>query len=144
MGAKITVDKFWSLVQKNERCWLWNGAMHNNGYGRVGQMYAHRYAYRLLVGDIPSGREIDHLCGNRRCVNPAHLEPVSHHENLLRGNSFSGVESRKTHCPAGHPYDLLNTYISKAGSRHCRTCHRNRAQQQSQARRAKRHAIKNN
>ena len=82
--------------------------------------YAHRIAYELLVGHVPS--ELDHLCRNRRCVNPAHLEEVRHQENLARGEH---ANRNKVYCPKGHPYDAVNTYVHPNGrERRCRTCHR--------------------
>jgi len=83
---------------------------------------AHRISYELLKGDIPEGLDLDHLCRNRGCVNPDHLEPVTRKENLLRGNTIPAKHARKTHCPQGHEYTKGNTFISKSGSRHCRKC----------------------
>jgi hypothetical protein len=87
---------------------------------------AHRFAYELLVGPIPEGLELDHLCRNHACVNPAHLEPVIHVENIRRGDTDAqGRCNRdKTHCPAGHPLDEANTYHNPHGWRACRTCNR--------------------
>lgn len=108
-------------------CWLWTGARSSNGYGAVsigGRVVgAHRAVYELLAGPIPAGLQLDHLCRVRRCVNPAHLEPVTARENQLRG-----VHGLKTHCPAGHPYDEENTYIHPGrGVRDCRLCRRESA-----------------
>ena len=108
-------------------CWQWTAAT-TTGYGRVkwhGVVHtAHRLAYEHYVGDIPDGLEIDHLCRNRGCINPAHLEPVSRRENILRGISPSAIGARVTHCPKGHPYDEANTYTTPSGRRHCRECNR--------------------
>jgi hypothetical protein len=84
---------------------------------------AHRLAYQLSVGQVPEGRDLDHLCRNRARVNPSHLEPVEHRENVMRGQSFSAINAQKTHCPQGQPYDEANTYADSRG-RHCRVCNR--------------------
>jgi HNH endonuclease len=90
--------------------------------------------YRLLVGPVPEGLELDHLCRNRACVNPAHLEPVSHRENVLRGASFAAINAVKTHCiHDGHPFDDVNTIVRPEGRRGCRAC-MNAAQRRYQRR----------
>lgn len=123
------VARFWSSVQRgtDDECWPWTGSYNSGGYGRFGvgpprYLAAHRVSYRLLVGPIPTGLSLDHLCRNPRCVNPAHLEPVTHRENVLRGVSPPAVNVLKERCPSGHIYDLINTYWSKRGGRACRTC----------------------
>jgi len=90
--------------------------------------YAHRFGYELLVGPIPTGLTLDHLCRVRTCVNPAHLEPVSIGENVLRGDTRPAANLKKTHCPRGHAYDAANTYIARGGERHCRTCNTAKSQ----------------
>lgn len=120
-------QRFWTKVQKTETCWLWIGARYSNGYGNFfvamrQPVLAHRYAYELLAGPIPAGLTLDHLCRVRHCVNPAHLEPVTHRENVLRGDGWSGRNARKTHCPAGHPYTDENTRIERKNQRKCRIC----------------------
>lgn len=102
-------------------CWLWKKPTPN-GYGRVGLVWAHRLAYELLVGPIPTGLELDHLCRAPACVNPAHLEPVTHFENLRRGNGPAAINARKTHCIRGHGFTAENTYRPPSGDRRCRTC----------------------
>jgi hypothetical protein len=96
-----------------------------HGYGRVsyeGRMeYAHRLLYQLLVGPIPKGLQIDHLCRRRDCVNPQHLEVVSATENVRRADNHN---REKTHCPQGHPFDEINTYRYPDGRRQCHTCRR--------------------
>lgn len=102
-----------------------------NGYGQlvVGGVHwaAHRYAYTHLVGPIEEGRDLDHLCRNRRCCNPAHLEPVGRGENLRRSPLVGRYNLAKKECPEGHAYDEANTYVHPSGSRHCRTCTNERA-----------------
>lgn len=113
----------------SDGCWLWTGALAGGGYGKGWSngrtVLAHRWAYQLLVGAVPEGLELDHLCRVRRCVNPEHLEPVTASVNVLRstGPAVAGRHNAiKTHCPQGHPYDEANTYISPSGGRSCRTC----------------------
>lgn len=112
-------------------CWEWPGATNGVGYGVVGRggksgsnCYVHRVVYEHLVGQIPAGLVLDHLCRNRICANPAHLQPVTHQVNLTRGEGPSGANARKTKCPQGHPYDLMNTYYEPGGARKCRACAR--------------------
>ena len=104
-------------------CWVWTGGLNGKGYGLVWSagktLLVHRVAYEELVGPIPEGLTLDHLCRNRPCFNVDHLEPVTHRENVRRG--IKGVLT--THCPQGHPYDEPNTRWSR-GKRHCRACHR--------------------
>ena len=89
--------------------------------GRCVLRYAHRVAYESLVGPIPEGLQLDHLCRNRTCVNPDHLEPVTPHENRRRAAALI------TACPQGHVYDEANTGLANTGQRYCRTCNRARA-----------------
>lgn len=125
-------------------CWEWTGARDPHGYGRWGvdgkMVLTHRWMYELHIGKIPSGFELDHLCRNPPCLNPDHLEPVSHRENCLRGTSPLARNAAKTHCVNGHPFDEKNTYIyprqPKGCARACRTCrrdHRARATARTQA-----------
>ena len=120
---------FWAKVDKSdpEGCWLWTGAL-SDGYGSFGieghrTKGAHRYAYETLVGPVPSGLQLDHLCRVRNCVNPDHLEPVTQRENLLRSEGAAARNARKTHCENGHPFDDENT-SSTNGKRRCRACGR--------------------
>lgn len=104
-------------------CWEWQRSLFPNGYGYIKHdgrgRGAHRVAYEVLVGPIPEGLELDHLCRNRRCVNPEHLEPVTKAVNQQR----QGAE--KTHCPRGHEYTPENTYRRPGENvRNCRACHR--------------------
>ena len=127
-------ERLWRRVQKGgpDDCWLWLGADNGKGYGVIGSggraghnVYVHRLVWELERGPIPEGLEIDHLCGTRICVNPRHLEPILHRENDRRSpNTILGANIRKTHCPAGHPYDEANTYHppGKPSWRMCRAC----------------------
>ena len=117
------VAAFWAKVNKSEGCWEWTGARQPAGYGTVRVLnrtcLAHRVAYESLVGPIPDGLHLDHLCRNPSCVNPAHLEPVTNRENITRG--LCAV--RGTHCKRGHEFTPENTYnVPKTGQRQCREC----------------------
>ena len=109
------------------RCWLWTAAL-TDGYGcfraDTGVIRAHRFSYNSLIGPIPDGRQIDHLCRVRRCVRPSHMEPVTLQENLARGESPSAKQARQTHCINGHPFAGDNLHITRRGRRHCRACDR--------------------
>ena len=113
-----------------EGCWFWEGALSTDKrYGRlhatgVGEQLAHRVSYRVFVGPIPEGMTLDHLCGQSRCVNPAHLEPVSLRENIMRGSGICAQHARQTHCKRGHEFTPENTYRYADGRRGCRTCQR--------------------
>jgi hypothetical protein len=107
-------------------CWPWAGQINHNGYGIFSSILAHRLVYERFVGPVPDGLELDHLCSNPPCVNPWHLEPVTHQENLLRGRGFAAANAAKTHCYRGHEYTPENTYLSAKGQRKCRACNRNR------------------
>lgn len=125
-------EKFWSRVDRGsaDDCWAWQGFIDQKGYGRYqptgGRLaQAHRFAYESAVGPIPDGLVIDHLCRNRGCCNPAHLEPVTNRENILRGVGLSAMHSRKTHCVHGHELTGANVLVKYRGglpSRTCRQC----------------------
>jgi hypothetical protein len=118
---------FWEKVEKSSGCWQWMAALDSDGYGSFHidghRRVAHRVSYQFLVGSIPDGLQLDHLCRNRACVNPAHLEPVTARENQRRADVVLGIRSAKTHCPKGHEYNSVNTYVLNS-RRHCRPCNR--------------------
>jgi hypothetical protein len=125
------LERFWPKVDRRGpgECWPWlAGKSHGYGVISAGGRYgrrlpAHRVAYEALVGPIPPGLVIDHLCRNTACCNPAHMEPVTAGENVLRGVGPSAREARMTHCDQGHPLSGDNLYIApKTGKRNCRTC----------------------
>lgn len=129
-------EKFWGHVQTSDDCWIWLGGHEREGYGHftVGKgknrvtIRAHRFAYELLIGPIPAGKELDHAeCSNPRCVNPAHLEPITHKENVLRGQSPSAIHARKTHCMNGHEFTTETTHFRLRSNgkvqRVCRACY---------------------
>lgn len=124
------VERFYAAMDRSGECWVWLERRYPSGYGWCSRMlgdgsgYAHRVAYVLAVGRIDAGMELDHLCRNRACVNPAHLEPVSHRENIMRSPiAVAAINARKTHCKWGHPFSGDNLVLS-GNTRRCRTCSR--------------------
>lgn len=119
------LQRFWNNVEKSNNCWIWTASLNNYGYGEFRfnkkLVLAHRFSYEISKGFIPKDLTIDHLCRNRVCVNPEHLECVSMKVNILRGIGIAAVNARKTHCKRGHEFTKENTYIIKTG-RECRIC----------------------
>lgn len=126
ISNELVMDRFWRKVNKTDTCWLWTaGVTGRGGYGAFCVNYkmipAHRYSYTILKGEIPERMELDHLCRNRRCVNPDHLEPVTREENWRRGQTPSSLNAKKTHCLRGHPFEGDNLIV-RTGGRGCREC----------------------
>lgn len=112
-------------------CWQWIASKDKWGYGKfhLGKdTLAHRVSYKHFVGPLPDDLEIDHLCRNRSCVNPQHMEPVTKRENTLRGIAPSAINARKTHCQNGHKFTSQNTYMRPDGDRGCRQCNADASQ----------------
>ena len=125
----IPQELFWVNVNKTDSCWNWTGRTSSHGYGlfqwKLFGYYAHRISYEWATGQpFPEGLISDHLCRNRLCVNPAHIEPVTAIVNILRGESPPARNARKTHCPKGHPLTEANLLKNSTGKskRACRFC----------------------
>lgn len=134
------LDYFWKRVEKlpddcerhNKEtlptgCWQWGGKLNPNGYGRFWskgiEYLTHRFSYQTFVGEIPKGKELDHLCRNRWCCNHEHLEALTRKEHIIRGNGLAGINARKTHCPKEHPLSGDNLYIRPSDKkRRCKAC----------------------
>lgn len=149
-GNRVTVrtpkpaaERFWPKVDKSsaDGCWNWTGATGPNGYGYFGapkgsSRLAHRFAYESTNGPVPEGLQLDHLCRNRRCVNPSHLEAVTQRVNTLRSESPTAINARATHCKKGHEFTPENTLTSR-GKRDCRACKLVRSKTYYQSRKGK-------
>lgn len=127
---RAAIDRFAEKIAYTDSgCVEWIASLNNKGYGSFGVegcarvQLAHRWSYEYHVGPILEGLSIDHLCRNRSCVNPDHLEPVTQQTNLLRSEkTWPAKNAAKTHCPAGHQYSGSNLYLPPSGGRKCMTC----------------------
>lgn len=136
-ARRMTPEQWWwySAQPVASGCWEWQGTRNTESYGRLQvngrTKAAHRFGYEIVVGPIPPGLVIDHLCRNTSCVNPDHLEPVTNKVNILRGEGYAARSARKVSCPKGHAYDADNTWRDGRGFRYCRACRRSRAQRRA-------------
>ena len=118
-------------VISDNGCWEWRGFINpKTGYGQFWvngkDMLSHRFSYEMFNGIIPSKLVVDHICKNRKCVNPFHLDLTTRVDNVQRGHNEIANNKLKQFCPDGHPYDSKNTYYTKIGYRHCRKCDQQR------------------
>lgn len=115
-----------SIPEPNSGCWLWELQLNKQGYGRMRdggrKLLAHRAAYATFVCDIPEGLVLDHKCRVHMCINPEHLEPVTHRENILRGEGAAARLSKQTHCKHGHEFTPENTSYIFGRWRQCKKC----------------------
>lgn len=127
--TRLPKERFWAKVAEpnSNGCREWLGRCNRNGYGQFyvnGRMVsAYKWLWEQTNGPVPDGLELDHKCRNRACIEPSHLEPVTHQVNIRRGNTGGmGYNQRKTHCKRGHPFSGNNLYLYPNGDRGCRAC----------------------
>ena len=122
MTTIAALERFYNKVDKTQTCWNWTAGINYKGYSKFGYngktVYGHRFIYEQIIGPIAQGLQIDHLCRNRKCVNPEHLEAVTLAENLRRQHLEPNSNGMKTNCPKGHEY----TRTDSRGKRVCQTC----------------------
>ena len=143
-GDPALSPKFWERAMvAPDGCWLWTGSITKSGYGMVpwktaypDSKRAHRAAYQALIGPVPDGLVLDHLCRVRHCVNPSHLEAVTIRENTLRGEGRAAVNAQLVECYKGHPLTGENLYVNPSGSRMCKICSRARQRKHYRSTRA--------
>lgn len=134
INRRRTTNDWIALARSGGRseydCWPWPGCLDGEGYGVVrteeGRRRAHRVIFEAVREPIPDGLVIDHLCRNRACINPDHLDPVPNLVNIARGVGPTAVNQRKDRCINGHLFDDANTYVCRRGWRQCRRCHKDR------------------
>lgn len=133
-------DRLSKYVVPTGVCWEWTGALDRHGYGVTRENYvlwrAHRWVWTFLVGPIEDALDLDHLCRNRKCVNPDHLEPVTRKENLLRGSRSLGVGLRAT-CRNGHDITAPGSLVQRSGRKRCVNCERERGRRAREAKRVR-------
>lgn len=129
--------RVFSKIDAASDCWEWTGTLDDARYGVLGRgrrgagnIAAHRAVYELLVGPIPDGMHLDHLCRNHACVNPDHVEVVTPEENKRRGYSIARLYAKRTHCRIGHPLDGVTRRKDGTSHRYCKTCARERMRAQ--------------
>lgn len=139
IGSSFIMLRLSVKVEASGDCWVFTGFRGSDGYPRLSlgfgrqkrSVLAHRVVYEMLREPIPADLQLDHLCRNRACINPAHLEPVTSRVNTLRGVSPSALNAAKTHCKRGHRFDEKNTRLRPGGVRACRECERYRRRRRS-------------
>lgn len=131
-----SIQRFFAKIEiATNGCWNWTAGTRGRitpagSYGAFSDggkdFLAHRWAYETLVGPIPEGLEIDHACNNTMCVNPTHLRPATHWENVMRGNAPAAWQFAQVACKYGHAFTPENTYVRPDGKRECLACRRSR------------------
>jgi hypothetical protein len=142
---KTEWERFWEKVEIGD-CWEWLAVRTTHGYGQFmrsgpGSRLAHRWTWETLVGPVPEGLDLDHLCRNRACCNPDHLEPVTRRVNQLRGATTVAAAFKATHCQHGHAWTPENSGVQDGTGRYCRPCKRERSRAYYWRKKAARSAV---